>query len=125
MTVGELGEEVAQVSIGLYAVHLAGSDEACEARPRTAALIVAGKKRVAAIHGRAADGVLDQVGVHVDMAIFEEELEAASPPQHVGKRHTKFGFARDARSLGGQPGEELIHQRARQFLADRPTMLRR
>ncbi len=36
MTVGELGEEVAQVGIGLYAVHLAGSDKACEAGPGAA-----------------------------------------------------------------------------------------
>ena len=59
------------------------------------------------------------------MAILEEELEADLSPQHVGKRYTEVGFARDARGLGGQPGEELIYQRAGQFLADRPTMLRR
>ena len=58
MTVGKPGEEIAQVGIGFDAVHLAGSDQAGEARPGTAALIVAGKKRVAAVHGRAADGVL-------------------------------------------------------------------
>jgi hypothetical protein len=37
---------------------------------------VAGKQRVAAVHGRAADGVFDKVGVDVDAAVVQEQPEA-------------------------------------------------
>ena len=123
MAVGELGEEIAQVGVGFHAVHLAGSDQAGEAGPVPAALVVTGKKRVAAVHGRAADGVFHEVGVQVDTAIVEEEPEAVLASEHVGERHAEVGFARDARGLGGQPGEELIHQRAGEILADRAAMI--
>ena len=41
-TVGDAGEEVAQVSIGLDAIHLAGADQAGEACPVPATLIASG-----------------------------------------------------------------------------------
>jgi hypothetical protein len=46
------------------------------------------------------------------MAILKKEPEAVLASQHVGERRAEVGFARDACGLGGQPGEELIHQRS-------------
>jgi hypothetical protein len=37
---------------------------------------MSGKEGVAAIHGRAADRVFDQIGVDVDAAIVKEQSEA-------------------------------------------------
>jgi hypothetical protein len=34
------------------------------------------EERIAAVHGWAADGVFDKVGVDVDAPVFEEEAEA-------------------------------------------------
>ena len=42
------------------------NDQAGKAGPVPAALVMAGKERVAAVHGRAANGIFDQVGVEVD-----------------------------------------------------------
>lgn len=83
-----------------------------------------GEERIAAIHRRTADGVFDEVGVDVDAAIIEEQPEAILTFQHIGHGLAEVGFARHARSLGGQPGEELIDQRARQFLPDGPATIR-
>ncbi len=46
---------------------------------------MSGKERVAAVHGRAADGVFHQVGVDIDMAIVQEQPEALLPRQHIGE----------------------------------------
>ena len=83
MAVGEPDEEIAQIGIGLDAVHLAGADQAGEAGPITTALIVPRKKCVSTVHGRAADSVLDQIGIDVDAAIVKEEPEAFFPAQHI------------------------------------------
>src|SRR5690606_15436693 len=56
-------------------------------------------------------------------AIVEEEPEAVLTTEHVGERLAKLGFARDARGLGGQPGEELVHQWAGHSLADCAAMI--
>ena len=84
---------------------------------------MAGKKRVAAGHGRAADGVLDPVGFHVDTAILKEEPDAMLAPQQVCEALTEVGCPRDACGLGGQLGEDLIYQRSRQVLTDRTAMI--
>ena len=72
MAVGQPGEQILEVGIGFDAVHLGCADQGGEAGPVSAALVMASKKRVAAVHGRAADGVLDQIGVDVDVAIAKD-----------------------------------------------------
>ena len=57
------------------------------------------------------------------MAILEEEPEAVLAPEHVGECRAEVGFPRDARGLGGQPGEERIYQRAGEILADGTAMI--
>jgi hypothetical protein len=68
--------------------------------------------------------VFYKVGVDVDTAIFEEQPEAVLTFQHIGQRLTEVRFARHARDLGRQLGEELIDQRARQVMLDSPAMIR-
>ena len=124
VTVGDADEEVAQVSIRLDAIHFAGADQAGEAGPVAAALVMACEQCIAAVHGRAADGVFHQVGVDVDATIVEEQPEAILTFQHIGHRLAEIGFARDAGGLRLQPGEECVDQRAGQLLPDGPAMIR-
>ena len=72
VAVGQLGQEIAKVGVGLNGARLAGADQAGEAFKVPAALVMAGKEGVTSVHGRAADGVFDQVGIHVDAAIVED-----------------------------------------------------
>ena len=85
---------------------------------------MASEERVAAIHGRAPDGVLDQVRVHVDMPVLEEQPEAGLTLQHVGKRQSQLRLARHTRGLGREPVEEGIDQRAGHILADGAAVIR-
>lgn len=71
---------------------------------------MAGKKAIAAIHGGAADRVLDEVRVDVDPAIFQKQPEAIVAFQHIGHGLAEVGFARDPRGLRRQPREELVNQ---------------
>ena len=72
MAVREAGEEVAQVGVGLDAVHFTGADQAGKPSPIAAPFIVPGKERIAAVHGRSADRVFHEVGVDIDVAIVQE-----------------------------------------------------
>jgi len=74
MTIGQLCEQIAQIGIGLDALHLAGCDQAGEAGPVSAAFVVTGEERIAAVHGRAADGVFHEVGVDVASVPIERGL---------------------------------------------------
>ena len=51
MAIGQLGEEITQIGIGFDAVHLACADQAGEAGPVAATFVMAGKERIAAVHG--------------------------------------------------------------------------
>lgn len=124
MAVGELREQIAQKRIGFDTVHFAGANQAGEASPVTTTFVMASEERIAAVHGRAADGVFDEVGVDVDATILEEQPEAVLTFQHVGHGLTEVRFARHTRGLGRQPGEERIDQRARQLLPDSPATIR-
>jgi len=83
MAVRQFREQVLHVGIRFDAIHFAGTDQACKARPVPAAFIMASEQGVATIHGRAADGIFDEVGIDVDAAIVKEEPEALFPAQHI------------------------------------------
>ena len=53
---------------------------------------MAGEERITTVHGRAADGIFDKVGVDVDMAIIKEPAEAFLALQHIGHGLTQVGF---------------------------------
>ena len=106
MPIGQLCLQIAQVGIGLDAVHATGSDQAVEACPTPGAVIVTCKKCIATCHGWASDRIFDQVGIHVDMAIVEEQTKASLTSEHIGQRFAQFGLSRDTGRLGTQPGKE-------------------
>lgn len=62
----EAGEEVAQIGVGLNAVHFTSADQAGKPGPIAAPFIVPCKERIAAVHGGAADRVFHQVGVDIE-----------------------------------------------------------
>ena len=112
MPVGQFGVQIEQVGIGLDAIDATCSDQAREPCPTTCSVIVTGKKCVAVYHGGASDRILDQVGIHVDMAILQEQTEALLTSQPVGQSLSQFGLARDTAGLSVQPNKEFIDQRA-------------
>ncbi len=80
MAAGEPGEEIAQVSVGFHAVHLAGADQAGEARPGTAALVVVGK--IADI--LQAQGELDaELEMHLSRLPDAQERQDADSIAHI------------------------------------------
>ena len=85
MAVRQFREQVFHVGIGFDAIHFAGTDQACKARPVPAAFIMASEQGVATIHCWAAYGIFDEVGIDVDAAIVKEEPEAVQrqPPWPV------------------------------------------
>jgi len=72
VAIGQLREEIGQISIGIYAVHFARADQADEACPVAAIFVVASEECIVTVHGRAADGVLHEVGVDVDATIVQK-----------------------------------------------------
>ena len=65
-----------RIGVWIDAVQFAGFDQGCHARPGAAALVMPGKERVLAVQGDGADGVFDRVGVHLDAAIGQEDLQS-------------------------------------------------
>lgn len=56
-----------------------------------------GEKRFAAVHGRAPDGILKQVRVHVDMTVLEEHPEAGMTLSMYASAKPRFDL-RDTRA---------------------------
>lgn len=70
---GDVGEQVLQICLGLNTDHLARADQAGEACPVTTALIQAREERIPAVQSWTADDIFHEVGINVDAAIVEEE----------------------------------------------------
>ena len=73
MAAGEFREQVEQIGVGFDAIDLAGSDQAGKARPIPAAHVMTGEECIAAVDGRAADCVFEQIRIHIDMAVVQKE----------------------------------------------------
>src|SRR6056297_2862661 len=97
MAIGQFRVEIVQIGVGFDAVHATSADQAGKACPRTGTIIVTCKKSVAPCHCRASDRVFDQVGIHVDMTVLEEEAKAILSPEHVGESLASSDL-RDTRS---------------------------
>ena len=65
------------------------------------------EERIFAIEGYGSDGVFDRVGVHLDAAIGQEDLQAIPMPMDVAELFAKTGFDGDAAALMGQPEAEV------------------
>lgn len=93
VAVCETGEEVAQIGVGLNAVHFTSADQAGKPGPIAAPFIVPRKERIAAVHGGSADCVFHQVGVDIDVAVVQEQPEAVLPRQHIGQGFSEVRLA--------------------------------
>ena len=103
MAVGEADKEIAQISVGVDAVHFARADETGKPGPIAAAIVMTSKKRIASIHGRAAYSIFHQIGIDVDLAVIQEQPEAVLTTEHISQRLAQIGFARDTLCLGNPP----------------------
>jgi hypothetical protein len=61
-----------EIGVWLDAVELTGFNERCDARPSSAAFVVAREQRIFAVKGDGSNGALDGVAVHLDDAVIEE-----------------------------------------------------
>ena len=62
-------------------------------------LIIPCKERVLTIEGYGANGVFDRVGVHLDAAIRQEDLQAVPMPMDITKLLAEAGLGGDAAAL--------------------------
>ena len=68
-----------------------------------------------AIEGYGSDGVFDGVGVHLNTAISQEDLQAIPVPMDVGELLAETRFGGDTAALLGQLEAEVSNQRGRLF----------
>ena len=111
VAVGDGSQGFAQVGVGIDGVHFAGFNERRHARPGSAALVMTGEQRVFSIEGYGSDGVFDRVGIHLDAAIGQEDLQAVPVAVDVAELLAQAGFGGDATALLGQPKAEVGNER--------------
>ena len=92
MTVGDGCQSCTQVGVRVDSVQLAGFYERCHAGPGVAALVMSREERVLAIQGDGPDGVFDGVGVHLDTAIGQEDLQTIPVPVDIAELLAEAGF---------------------------------
>ena len=106
-----------EVGVGIDTIELGGFDERSDAAPVPTALAVACKKRVLSVEGERADGVLTGVGLDLDAAVGQEDLQPFPVPRDVAELLAEAGLGRDAGALLLQPDAERRHQRDGALLA--------
>ena len=79
MTRDDLGEHVAQVSLRIDGVHLAGFDERGDDRPMLAAAVGASEEMIFAPERDRPDCARDDIGVDFDAAVVEEATNYYKP----------------------------------------------
>ncbi len=118
MSVGNGGQGCVQVGVRVDGVQLTGFNERGHACPSVAALIMSCEQSVLAIEGDGPDGIFDRVGVHLDAAIGQEDLQALPVPVDVCKLLAEAGFGGETAALMGQPLAEAGNQRCRLVSSD-------
>ena len=108
MALGQSGEEVHEVGIGIDAIHLCSANERSHACPGASSVVMTGEERIAAVHGRATNGVFDEIGVDVELTVLKEQPEAGLALQYVGKRHAQLRLSRDARGVVREGGVQIL-----------------
>jgi hypothetical protein len=120
---GDGGQCFTQIGVRVALVQLAGLDERRHARPGLPALVMTGEQRVFTIEGYGSDGVFDRVGVHLDAAIGQEDLQAIPVAVDVAELLAQSGFGGDTAALLGQPETEVGNQRGGLRLAGGEALL--
>ena len=90
---GDRLEGGGQVGGWLDAVHLGGLDQRGDAAPVPGTFIVAGEQRVLAREDQRPDAILDRIGVDLDPAVVEEQLQALPVVGEVGELSPGLQFA--------------------------------
>jgi len=78
---------------------------------------------IIAIEGYGSDGVFDRVGIHLDAAIGQEDLQAIPVAVDIAELLAQAGFGRDPAALLGQPKAEVGNPRGGLRLAGRQALL--
>src|SRR5687767_12095983 len=102
--VGDAGEDVSKVCLGIETVQLGALDEAVEYRRALGAPVGAGEQVVLAPDGDTAKGSLGRVVVERDAAVVEDSGQRRPSRQHVAKRAGQFGAAGELREDRLGPG---------------------
>src|SRR5262245_25602903 len=111
MTRDDPGEHVAQVSLRIDPVHLAGFDERGDDRPMLAAAVGAGEEMIFAPERDRPDCALDDIGVDLDAAVVEEASKAVPARERVADCSGDGGFAGDGGKLGLEPQTQIVDER--------------
>lgn len=119
------GQCFAQVGVGGDGIQLTAFDERGHARPNPAAFVLTCEERVLTIESYGSNGIFDRVGVHLNAAIRQEELQAVPMPMDITKLLAEAGLGGDTVALMGQPKTEVVDQGCRLRLACGKTFFRR
>src|SRR5215470_12757541 len=111
-------EHVAQVGVGLDAVHLARFDQRAECRPSFSAEIRTREEMILAPECNRTDCALNWVGIKLDATVVQESREAVPARQRIADRIGKPAATRRAAELLLEPDLQLFDQRLR----ERPSL---
>src|SRR3990167_3946420 len=125
MALDDAGDDLGEVALRVDAVELAGLDERGQDGPVFAAAVGAGEQGVLAVQGDGSDGPLDDVGVHFDAAIMQEEAQPLPSGERVADRLGELALLADALELGLYPGPQGLGQRQAVLLAHTPPLVSR
>jgi len=95
VALGDGCEDAGQVGVGLDFVELADLDEGRAGGPVSSAFVVACEECVLSVEGNRADRALNSVAVHLDPAVFEEQLQTVPIAGDVFERLSSWRFGRD------------------------------
>ena len=123
MALDDVGDDIGDVAPRLDAVQLAGLDQQGQHRPVVAAAVGAGEEGVLAVERDGPDGSLDDVGVHLDTAVFEGEVEPLPSGQRVADRLGQLALLADVIELRLEPCLQGLDDRPAALLAHPPALI--
>src|SRR5262245_1065786 len=123
MTRDDPDEHVAQVSLRVDPVHLAGFDERGDDRPMLAAAVGAGEEMIFAPERDRPDCAFDDIGVDLDAAVVEEASKAVPARERVADCSGDGGFAGDGGKLGLERLTAIIRELQRHRFGRRAQQL--
>ena len=101
--IDQFGEHVGEIGLRIDAVQFAGLDERRDASPVLRSLVMTCEECIFAIEHNGPDAPLDNIGVELDTAVFEETGEAVPMVQGITDGVGDQRLARDARELMLEP----------------------
>jgi hypothetical protein len=114
-----------QVGRGIDAVHLGRLDQRSDPTPIAGTFVVAGEQGVLAGENQGTNAILDRIGVDLDPAVVEEDLQPLPVVGEVGQLLASAGLRRQLGAGRGEPGRERQDQGLGLLLPHGPTPLER